>query len=147
MEDASTAGSEIRTTQEPPMEWDFQFRPDLGIVSVKTAGDLDYDRMLEFIEAAAAAMQKHGVDRILVDHSAAVLQLSPTRVYRIPAVEVAHGVDRRSRVAVVFSPLTTRDEDVRIYEGLMRNNAMPQRLFRDPDTALAWLLDREPGAR
>ncbi len=102
------------------MEWDFEFLPDLGIVSVRTSGDLDYDRMLEFIEAAAAAMEKHGVNRILVDHRDAVLRISPTRVYRIPAVEVAHGLDRRHRVAVVYSAQTMRDEDVSNYESVMR---------------------------
>ncbi len=124
------------------MEWDFKFLPELGILSVKTAGDLDYDRMLVFIEAAAAEMQRHGVDKILVDHRDAVLKMSPTRVYRLPAVEVAHGLGHRRMVAVVLSRSTARDEDTQIYEGVMRSNGLPHRLFRDPDAALDWLLDR-----
>jgi len=131
---------------EHAMEWDFRFLPHLGILSVKTSGDLDYDRMLEFIEAAAAEMQRHGVDRILVDHRDAVLKLSPTKVYRLPAVEVAHGLGQRNRVAVVLSAATARVEDAQIYEGVMRSNALPHRLFRDPDAALEWLLDGRPGA-
>jgi hypothetical protein len=127
------------------MEWDFTYLPDLGIVSVKANGDLDYDAMVRLIEAGAAEVEARGVDGVLVDLRAAVLRLSPTRVYRLPAVEVAHGLDRRRRVAVVFSPLTARDEDVRIYEGVMRSNALPHCLFSDPDAALAWLLDRESG--
>ncbi len=123
------------------MEWDFRFLPDSGIVSVKTTGDLDYDRMIEFITAAAAAMAEHGADRILVDHRDAVLKLSPTSVYRIPAVEVAHGLDRRYRVAVIYDPLTTREEDVSNYEGVMRSNGLPHRMFRDADAALTWLLE------
>jgi hypothetical protein len=142
-ENAVTAAS---GATEQPMEWDFEFLPQLGILSVRTAGDLDYERMLDFIEAAAAAMQRHGVDRILVDHRDAVLKLSPTKVYRLPAVEVAYGLGQRSRVAVVLSVATARDEDAQIYEGVMRSNGLPHRLFRDPDAALAWLLDRGPGA-
>ena len=134
-----------RGTGEQPMEWDFKFLPEHGVVSVRTSGDLDYDMMLEFIWAAADEMQKHGCDKILVDHRDAVLKLSPTRMYRLPAVEVAHGVDRRRKVAVVISPATAREEDVRIYADVMRNNGLPHGLFGDPDAALAWLLDRKPG--
>jgi len=125
------------------MEWDFKFLPEHGVLSVKTSGDLDYDMMLEFISAAAAEMQKHGCDKILVDHRDAVLQLSPTRVYRLPAVEVAHGLDRRRRVAVVLSPSTAREEDAQIYADVMHSNDLPHCLFGDPDAALDWLLDRK----
>jgi hypothetical protein len=137
---------EVSRASEQPMKWDFNFLPQPGILSVKTAGDMDYDRMLEFIEAAAVEMQRHGVDRILVDHRDAVLKLSPTKVYRLPAVEVAYGLGQRSRVAVVLSAATARDEDAQIYEGVMRSNGLPHRLFRDPDAALAWLLDPAPSA-
>lgn len=124
------------------MIWDFEFRPELGIVSVRTAGTLDYDAMVEFITAAAEAMQRHNVAKILVDHRDAVLDISPTRVYRLPAVEVAHGLGRRQNVAVVLSPSTAREEDLRAYVEVMEHNALPHRLFRDPEAALAWLLDR-----
>ena len=125
------------------MEWDFKFLAEHGVLSVKTSGDLDYDTMLEFISAAAAEMQKHGYDKILVDHRDAVLKLSPTRVYRLPAVEVAHGGGQRSKVAVVISPSTVREEDARIYTDVMHSNGLPHRLFRDPEAALDWLLDRK----
>jgi hypothetical protein len=124
------------------MEWDFKFLPEQGVLSVKTSGVLDYDRMLEFISAAAAQMQRHGCDKILVDHRNAVLKISPMRVYRLPAVEVAHGVNQRRKVAVVLSPSTAREEDVRIYTDLMHDNGLPHGLFGDPDAALDWLLDR-----
>jgi hypothetical protein len=58
-------------------------------------------------------------------------------------VEVAHGIDRRSRVAIVFSASTARDEDLRHYVDVMHHNHLPHRLFRDPDAALEWLLDRK----
>jgi rhamnose utilization protein RhaD (predicted bifunctional aldolase and dehydrogenase) len=125
------------------MKWDFRFLAEHGILSVRTSGDLDYDTMLEFISAAAAEMQRHGCNKILVDHRDAVLKLSPTRVYRLPAVEVAHGVDQRSRVAVVISPSTARAEDARAYADVMHNNGLPHCLFGDPDAALDWLLDRK----
>ncbi len=123
------------------MAWDFEFKPDLGIVTVRTTGELDYDAMHDFIAAAAAAMEEHGVKRILVDHRDALLKLPPMQVYRIPAVEVAHGLSRRHRVAVVYDPRTTREENVSNYEDVMRRNGLPHRMFRDPDAALAWLLD------
>jgi rhamnose utilization protein RhaD (predicted bifunctional aldolase and dehydrogenase) len=126
------------------MGWDFRYLPEHGVVSVKTSGDLDYDATIEFIAAAAAEMQRQGCDRILVDHRDAVLKLSPTRVYRLPAVEVAHGLDQRSKVAVVLSPSTARAEDARNYADVMRHNGLPHRLFADPDAALAWLVD--PGS-
>jgi hypothetical protein len=132
-----------RSAREQPMEWDFKFLPEHGVLSVKTSGDLDYDAMVEFISAAAAEMQRNGCDKILVDHRDAVLKLSPTRVYRLPAVEVAHGVDRRRKVAVVISPSTVREEDARNYADVMHHNGLPHCLFADPDAALDWLLDRE----
>ena len=125
------------------MEWDFKFLAEHGILSVRTSGDLDYDTMLEFISTAAAEMQRHGCNKILVDHRDAVLKLSPTRVYRLPAVEVAHGVDQRSRVAVVISPSTARAEDAGAYADVMHNNGLPHCLFGDPEAALDWLLDRK----
>ncbi len=128
---------------EQPMEWDFNFLPEHGVLSVKTSGDLDYDMMLEFISAAAVEMRRHGCDKILVDHSNAVLKISTMKVYRLPAVEVAHGIDRRRKVAVVLSPSTAREDDAQIYADLMRNNGLPHCLFGDPDAALDWLVDRK----
>ena len=61
--------------------------------------------------------------KILVDHRDAVLKISPTRVYRLPAVGVAYGVDRRRKVAVVLSPSTIHEDEVRIY----RRRDEPQR--------------------
>ena len=75
------------------MAWNFKFLSEHGVVSVKTSGDLDYDAMLEFISAAAVEMRRLGCDKILVDHRDAILKLSPTKVYRLPAIEVAHGID------------------------------------------------------
>jgi hypothetical protein len=132
-----------RGVQEAPMEWDFEFLPEHGVLTVRTHGDLGYDAMVEFITACADAMQRCGCDRILVDHRDAVLQLSPTRLYRLPAVEVAHGIDRRRRVAVVISPATTRAEDVRIYADVMRANGPPHCVVDDPGAALDWLLERK----
>ena len=129
------------------MQWDFKFLPKHGVLSVKTKGDLDYDTMLEFIAAAAAEMQRHDCDKILVDHSNAVLKISPTKVYRLPAVEVAHGIGRRRKVAVVLSPSTVREDDARIYADLMHSNGLPHCLFGDPDAALDWLLDRQSNAQ
>jgi hypothetical protein len=131
-----------RAGQGAAMDWEFEFLPEHGVLTVKTHGDLDYDTMVEFITACAEAMQRHGCDKILVDHRDAVLQLSPTRVYRLPAVEVAHGIDRRRRVAVVISPATTREEDARIYVDVMRRNGLPHCLVADPGAALDWLLER-----
>jgi len=128
------------------MDWDFEYLPQHGVLSVRTRGDLDYDRMLEFIPAVAAEMRKHACDRVLVDHRDAVLKLSPTRVYRLPAVEVAHGIDRRRKVAIVISPSTSNDEGTRIYLGVMHANGLPHGLFGDPDAALDWLLERKPDA-
>jgi hypothetical protein len=125
------------------MDWDFKLLPEHGILSVRTSGDIDYDAMLELIVAGAAEMQRHGCDKILVDHRDAVLKLSPTRMYRIPAVEVAHGVDQRRKVAIVISPSTVREEDARIYADVMRNNGLPHCLFGDMDAALDWLLERK----
>jgi|SRR5574337_1821347 len=124
------------------MQWDFRFSPDLGMVSVKAVGDLDYDAMLEFIAQSVAAMEAHAVDRILIDFREAVLRLSPTRLYRLPAVGVAHGLDRRRKVAVVLSPSTARDDEVRAYSELMHVNRLPHLVFGDPDAAIAWLLER-----
>jgi len=124
------------------MEWDFKLLPEQGVLSVRTSGDLDYDAMIEFISAAAAEMQRQCCDKILVDHRDAVLKLSPTRVYRLPAVEVAHGVGQRRKVAVVISPTTVREEDARNYADVMHRNSLPHRLFANPDAALDWLLDR-----
>jgi hypothetical protein len=135
----------LRDAREQPMKWDFKLLPKHGVLSVKTSGDLNYDTMLEFIAAAATEMQAHGCDKILVDHSNAVLKISPTRVYRLPAVEVAHGIGRR-KVAVVISPSTVREDDARIYADLMRSNGLPHCLFGDPDAALDWLLDRKSNA-
>jgi hypothetical protein len=115
--------------------------PEHGVLTVRTHGDLGYDAMVEFITACADAMQRWGCDRILVDHRDAVLQLSPTRLYRLPAVEVAHGIDRRRRVAVVISPSTTREEDAQIYVDVMRVNGLPHCLVDDPGVALDWLLE------
>jgi len=128
------------------MEWDFRFLPEYGVVSVRTSGELDYDAMIEFIWAAADEMKRHRCDRILVDHRDAVLKLSPTRVYRLPAVEVAHGIDQRRKVAVVLSSSTGPEEDARNYVDVMQQNGLPHRLFADPDAALDWLLDREASA-
>lgn len=124
------------------MQWDFTFSPDLGIVSVRAAGDLDYDAMLEFIAQSVAAMEAHSVDGILLDLRDAVLRLSLTRLYRLPAVGVAHGLDRRRKVAVVLSPSTASEDNVRVYTELMHVNGLPHLVFGDPDTAVAWLLDR-----
>jgi hypothetical protein len=126
------------------MEREFKVLPEHAILSVETGGDIDYDAMLEFIAAAAEEMRRHRCDRILVDHSNAVLKISPTRVYRLPAAEVAHGIDRRRKVAVVLSPSTVREEDARIYADVMRSNGLPHRLFADRATALDWLLERDP---
>ena len=131
-----------RGAREQPMEWDFKFVPEHGILSVKTSGDLSYETMLEFIAAAAAEMQRHHCDKILVDHRDAVLKLSAMRMYRLPAAEVTHGVNQRRKVAVVISPSTVREEDARIYTDLMHKNGLPHRLFGDPDAALDWLVDR-----
>jgi hypothetical protein len=128
------------------MDWNFKFVPENGVLSVTTTGDLDYEMMLEFIAAATAEMRAHACERILIDHRNAVLQFSPTRMYRLPAVEVAYGVDRRQKVAVVLAPTTTRPEDAQIYADVMQNNGLPHRLFSDPDAALDWLLDRRPSA-
>jgi hypothetical protein len=124
------------------MEWNFRLMAEHGVLSVKTSGNLDYDAMLEFIWAAASEMERHGCNGILVDHRDAVLTISPTRMYRLPAVEVAHGIDRRRKVAIVISASTVREEDARIYADLMHKNGLPNRLFGDPDAALDWLLDR-----
>jgi hypothetical protein len=136
-----------RSPRKQPMEWDFRFLPEHGVLSVKTSGDLDYDAMIDFITAAAAEMEKQGCNRILVDHRDAVLKLSPTRVYRLPAVEVAHGVNQRRKVAVVISPSTVREEDARNYAAVMHHNGLPHGLFADPDAALDWLLDRASDGR
>ena len=124
------------------MEWDFKFLQEHGLLSVKTSGDLDYETMLEFISAAAAEMQRLRCDKILVDHRDAVLKLSTMRVYRLPAAEVAHGVNQRRKVAVVIFPSTVREDDARIYADLMHKNGLPHCLFGDPDAALDWILDR-----
>ena len=129
------------------MEWSFKFLPEHGVLSLKATGDLDYDTVIELIAASAAEMQRHDCNKILVDYRDAVLRLSPTRVYRLPAVEVAHGLDRRHKVAVVLSPSTIREDDAKIYADAIRKNSQPHRLFDDPDTALAWLLDRESSER
>ena len=128
------------------MEWHFDFLAEHGVLSVRTSGDLDYDTMLEFISDSAREMQRHDCEKILVDHRDAVLKLSPTRMYRLPAVQVAHGMDQRRKVAVVVSPSTVREEDARIYADVMHNNGLPHRLFSDPGAALDWLLNRQSTA-
>jgi hypothetical protein len=136
-----------RFTGEQTMEWDFSFLPQYSVLSAKVTGDLDYDSVVEFISAGAAEMRKHGCDKILADLRDAVLKLSPTRMYRVPAVEVAYGVNRQRKVAIVLSPSTVRVEDARIYADIMNRNGLPHCLFDDPDAALDWLLDRESSGR
>lgn len=124
------------------MDWDCKYLPETGVLSVTTHGVLDYELMLELIESTVAEMQKRGCERILIDHRNAVLQFSPTRMYRLPAVEIAYGVDRRQKVAVVLAPTSARPQDAQIYVDVMQTNGLPHRLFSDPEAALDWLLDR-----
>jgi hypothetical protein len=123
------------------MRWDFGFLPEHGVLSVKASGDLDYDAILDLISAVAAEAQSRDCDKILFDHRDAVLKLSPTRVYRLPAVGVAYGVGRRRKVAVVLSPSTIHEDEARIYADLVHRNALPHRVFSDPEAALHWLVD------
>ncbi|MET0165391.1 MAG: hypothetical protein ABW318_10350 [Vicinamibacterales bacterium] len=125
------------------MNWHFDFLADHGVLSVKTSGDLNYEAILDLISTAAAEVKRRDCDKILVDHRDAVLKISPTRVYRLPAVGVAYGVDRRRKVAVVLSPSTIHEDEVRIYADVMNRNALPHRVFSDPEAALHWLVDSE----
>ena len=125
------------------MNWHFEFLAEHGVLSVKTSGDLDYDANLDLISSVAAEIKRRDCDKILFDHRDAVLKLSPTKVYRLPAVGVAYGVDRRRKVAIVLSPSTIHEDEVNIYADLVHRNALPHRVFSDPEAALRWLVDGE----
>ena len=61
----------------------------------------------------------------------------------IPAVAVAYGVDRRRKVAIVLAPSTIHEDEARIYADLVHRNALPHRVFSDPEAALHWLVGSE----
>jgi hypothetical protein len=111
----------------------------MGIILVTCRGevtrnDLDKDR-----QAISRINREMGIDRVLVDATAAVKAPSELPLYEHGRSLAENGIPRSIRYAILVS--RDVEEDVRFLETTSRNRGVDMRVFKSRDEALSWLME------
>lgn len=119
------------------MEWKIDYRPEQGVLYLKSAGALDVESANALVRDLVAAAAAHGCTRHLVDHRATTFLFSLINYYQRPAINEKLGISKDWKTAMVFAQST---DDTRFMETVFQNRGYNFRQFSDLDEALEWLM-------
>lgn len=121
------------------MAWSFVFLADRAVLRVTVTGRLTLDAIQRMTPILLEHAERHGTDRILVDHRGAELALSTVEIHFLPDVLKGAGAPHDVHAAIVIAEDNPRREDYRFLEARTTKMGFRRRVFVDYEAALDWL--------
>lgn len=121
------------------MSWSMEFTDEGRILRVLIAGQLSLAEVAQMNKETVTLAAESQATRILLDCSAARLDVPVIDVYKLPDFYAAHGISRQVHAAVLMPKDAYRREVYEFYEDVCRNRGYFVRLFEDEAEAWEWL--------
>ena len=121
------------------MPWSMGLTEDGRILNVVIAGHLSGSEVAEMTRESVGEVVKQRIERIMLDCSAAYLDVPIVDVYKLSDFYTAAGLSRQVRAALLAPKDGYNLEIYEFYEDVCRNRGYFVKLFQDEAEAWAWL--------
>jgi len=121
------------------MSWKIEYWPEQHLIYIKTSGIMTMDMLWQMAKEAFELARKHNVNSYLGDHTDMVPAVEAMGIFEFPRICAEIGMRRTDRLAILYSPQSSRQEDFTFYEDTATNEGFSHRLFVDKEAALNWL--------
>ena len=119
--------------------WKIEYAVAKKMVVITAAGEIFREDARRQAEEASQLMRRHKVNRVLADFSSALVEISLTDLYWLPAYYSTLTASRCFQVAVVVPATGYRIESFKFYALRCVNSGFSVKLFAEPAAAEAWL--------
>lgn len=121
------------------MSWETKKLKNEDIISTICSGNMNYENMVKMFSECIHAGKKNGITKYLTDNRNITFDLSTIDIYDLPKTFMKQGLELWSRVAVIVSSKSRKNEDFSFFETVSHNMGYNVRLFTNKDKALEWL--------
>jgi hypothetical protein len=109
-----------------------------GLVEVDILGGTNLAEAIHFYREMFREAQENSYERILIDHSQSLLNITVSEMYSIPDLWKELGGSRRIKYALI-APSNKLLSNFRFLETVARNHGYNLLIFSDREKSLEWL--------
>lgn len=120
------------------MPHDFKIDHAAGIMIVKHRGRLKVQEALASRAEGVPILIEHGIRNVLIDLREARVDASATEIFEFQSTE-SREFPTGTRIALILSPGSWADEDVRFAVNVATNRGLIERTFTKLEEAVTWL--------
>jgi len=121
------------------MPWETKILKNEGIINTTCSGTMNYEQIVQMSSEGIQAGKKHGINKYLIDNRDIAPDLSLRDISNLPKAFNEQGLGSWNKVAVVFSPRSTKKENLTFFETASFNYGFLIRIFTDKNQAIEWL--------
>jgi hypothetical protein len=131
---------------EPPPNWKVPMTYCIsidniqGLVEVDILGSINLPEAIHFYREMFREVQENSCERILIDHSRSLLNITVSEMYSIPDIWKEMGGSRRLKYALI-APSNSSLSNFRFLETVARNRGYNLLIFSDRQKSMEWLQD------
>lgn len=121
------------------MPWKVEHLPDEQTLLLVSTGLLTASEARAQTELSLKEIVQHAIPRVLIDYSAAQVEVPLSSIYQLPDIYDKSGVSRQTKVAVVMPKDKYKIEAFEFYEDICLNRGYRVKLFESTAAAQEWL--------
>jgi hypothetical protein len=121
------------------MPWKVEHLPDEQTLLLVSTGLLTAPEARAQTELSLKQIVQHAIPRVLIDYSAAQVEVPLSAIYQLPDIYDQSGVSRQTVVAVVMPKDKYKIEAFEFYEDICLNRGYRVKLFESTSMAWEWL--------
>ena len=121
------------------MPWKVEYLPAEQTLLLVATGLLTASEARAQTEQSLKEILEHGIRRVLIDYSAAQVEVPLSQIYQLPDIYDQSGISRQTKVALVMPKDKYKIEAFEFYEDICLNRGYHVKLFESATAARDWL--------